>query len=199
MSIRGDRMMAMTAERAAEELPAGMRVEDQMATRPLVEVLGQLAGVVQSVTDEQYSARPVPVIGSSIGGHVRHCLDHVAALLAGLEGGGVNYDVRERGTRVESCRGEALKRIRRVQSELLRRGSIPADLPVILTTVLAVDGPACELETTAGRELSFVLSHTIHHNALVGVIVRWLGGEPPGDFGCAPATLRHRAGQSCAP
>ena len=39
--------------------------------------------------------------GGSIGGHVRHCLDHVAALLDGLDGGVVDYEARERGTAAE--------------------------------------------------------------------------------------------------
>lgn len=190
-------MNAIT-ELPIEALPRGRRVEPQLPVRSLVDVLGQLAAVIERLSDEQYTARPVAVIDSSVGGHVRHCLDHVVALLTSLAGGAVNYDVRERGTRVECCRREALKRIRQLQDDLLRTGPISADQPLVVEALLTADGPAWELESTAGRELSFVLSHTIHHNALVGVIVRALGGEPPEDFGCAPSTLRHRAGQSCA-
>ena len=68
----------------------------------------------------------------------------------------------------------------------------------LVETLLGAAGPAVKLESSAGREFSFVLSHTIHHDALVGVIVRSLGREPPVEFGCAPSTLRYKAGRLCA-
>ena len=39
-----------------------------------------------------------------IGGHVRHCLDHVSALLASTRTGLCAYDRRQRGTDVETWR-----------------------------------------------------------------------------------------------
>jgi hypothetical protein len=42
-----------------------------------------------------------------------------------------------------------------------------------------------------GRELQYLLSHTIHHYAIIGSILRAQGVEPGPDFGVAPSTLRH--------
>jgi hypothetical protein len=39
---------------------------------PLVMLLWQLAGVIERLTDNQYTMKPVGIVESSIGGHVRH-------------------------------------------------------------------------------------------------------------------------------
>jgi len=44
-----------------------------------------------------------------------------------------------------------------------------------------------------GRELAFLLSHTVHHQALIAVICRQLNVPLAAEFGVASATLRHRA------
>ena len=46
-------------------------------TQPLIALLQQLADVVDRLDDGQYVQKPVGVVPSSVGGHVRHCLDHV--------------------------------------------------------------------------------------------------------------------------
>ncbi|MBX9580308.1 MAG: DinB family protein [Gemmataceae bacterium] len=75
--------------------------------RALAAALGQLADLVAALTDDQYTRQPAAA-GSAVGGHVRHNLDHVDALLRGLRTGHLDYDRRERGTAVERDRGEAV-------------------------------------------------------------------------------------------
>jgi uncharacterized damage-inducible protein DinB len=55
-----------------------------------------------------------------------------------------------------------------------------------------------EVETTVGRELAFVLSHTVHHNALIAVMARTLGVPVPDLFGYAPSTIAHLEKAACA-
>ena len=66
---------------------------------------------------------------------------------------------------------------------------------------------SCCAETTPGlatttsvlRELEFLLSHTIHHYALVAVMARIQGCEPGPTFGVAPSTLKYQQAQAvCA-
>ncbi len=59
-------------------------------------------------------------------------------------------------------------------------------------------GVPVQVETTVGRELAFVLSHTIHHNALIGVMAAMLGVPVPDRFGYAPSTLVHLEKRACA-
>jgi hypothetical protein len=45
--------------------------------------------------------------------------------------------------------------------------------------------------STVARELQFLLSHTVHHYALIALILRLQGFEPGEEFGVAPSTLAH--------
>jgi uncharacterized damage-inducible protein DinB len=49
------------------------------------------------------------------------------------------------------------------------------------------------MRTTRRRELAFVISHTVHHQALIAVLVALAGGEIPEAFGLAPTTPRLRS------
>lgn len=168
------------------------------AVLPLIAVLRQLAQVIEAMSDEQYCQKPVGVLTSNIGSHIRHCLDHVASLLAAYDSGRLNYDERQRGTSVETNRVAALDVTLKQEADLL---AIPVgieDEPLSLTMLVSPDLAPVEVETTVGRELAFVLSHTIHHNALIGVMAQTLGVPVPARFGYAPATVRHLGSSPCA-
>jgi hypothetical protein len=101
--------------------------QSRIAVDVLICVQRQLGDFIASITDEQFTRKPVGPMKSSIGGHVRHCLDHVAAVLAAARSGRLNYDVRERGTDVENDRRVALETIDRQESELRAlRTRVPA-------------------------------------------------------------------------
>lgn len=164
---------------------------DPLAVAALAELLRQLRGVVETLTDDQYARAPLGAASGSIGGHVRHNLDHVAALLAGLRSGCVNYDRRERDPATERDRATALARLAACEAELAAFSW--DDRPLTLET----DHPPGRVATSAARELAFVISHAIHHDAIVAILVRTLGGTVPAGFGFAPSTLRHQGRQPC--
>ncbi len=170
----------------------------QIGVQPLVVVLQQLADLLHATTDEQYAMKPVGVVNSSMGGHVRHCLDHVESLLMGLGIAAINYDDRRRGTDVETNRRSALRSIVRLENALAEVNDWSIDEPLRLTTLISADGPPILVETSLGRELAFVLSHTVHHNALIGVIANLLGIAVPERFGYAPSTVAHLEKIRCA-
>jgi uncharacterized damage-inducible protein DinB len=181
----------------ARETEFARRRPEPTAVRPLVGLLHQLFDLVESLTAEQYARKPVGVVASSVGGHVRHNLDHVAALLRGLRCGEVNYDHRDRGTDVERDRLAALGEILRLEAEL---AEVPwGEVPHLLTlaALVAPDLPPARVVTSPERELAFVVSHTVHHNALIGVMVKLLGAEVPAEFGYAPSTLAHQRSRAC--
>jgi uncharacterized damage-inducible protein DinB len=182
--------LAPTARLAEERLPATVTA--------LVAVLRQLAEVVGALTDEQYRQKPVGAVSGSAGGHVRHCLDHVAALLAGAERGAVDYDQRQRGTDVETSRAAALDAIRDLERQLLAFPAYPEGRPLRLAVTVSCALPLVEVGTTLGRELVFVLSHTVHHNALIAVVAKTLGVPVPERFGYAPSTIAHLEKSACA-
>lgn len=164
----------------------------------LAAALQQLADVLDGTSDEQYVQKPVGVIASSLGGHVRHCLDHFAALCQGAETGLIDYDARERGTAVEASRTAAVDAIAGLRDRLTRLDAVMSARTVRVRSVIDADGTAIETTSSLGRELVFVLSHTIHHNALVSAMCRTLGIALPARFGYAPSTVAHLDRAACA-
>ena len=65
-----------------------------------------------------------------------------------------------------------------------------SDVPITLWTMLDRRGTRARVRTSLGRELVFVLQHTIHHEAVVAVLLAGRGRVLPGHFGLAPSTPR---------
>lgn len=152
-------------------------------------LLDQLADVLAVLDTPNYCARPAAAVSGSVGEHVRHLLDHVAALVDVLPGATLSYDHRERGTVVEREPMRAVQEIDRLQRRLgaWRTGDcIPVPLQVV--TRLTTAGDSVAAWSTCGRELAFVINHTIHHQALVAVLLAWQGIAVPPRFGVAPST-----------
>lgn len=168
------------------------------ATRPLVLILRQLGTVIAKLSDPQYTQKPVGVVESSVGGHVRHCLDHVRSLLTAVELGDLTYDHRKRNTPVEVSRCCAQAEIDELVAELRALPADSIDRALSMSVLLSGDGEPIEVSTTIGRELAYALAHTIHHNALVAAMVKTLGGWLPERFGYAPSTVKHLNTQPCA-
>jgi uncharacterized damage-inducible protein DinB len=176
-----------------------MTLAEPVTIDPLIVVLDQLYDVIDRLGDEQYARKPIGVITSSVGAHVRHCLDHVRELLRGAHGRELDYDRRERGTEVETRRAAALELIAYLRRQLSELDA--SDRPIRVSTMLASDQPPVVVQSSVAREVAFVLSHTIHHHALIGVMVKLLGGWLPETFGYAPSTVAHQAnaakGRTC--
>jgi len=164
-----------------------------VAALPLIALLEELTEVIARLPDSQYAQKPVGVVESSVGGHVRHCLDHVKALIDAVVTGELNYDDRRRGTLVESSPRIACETIDMLIRELCAISEDDLDQPITLTALLCPEEPAVRVQSSIGRELVYVIAHTVHHNALIGAMVKTLGGWLPPRFGYAPSTLKHLA------
>jgi uncharacterized damage-inducible protein DinB len=167
-------------------------------TEPLREALRQLACVIEGLEDEPYRRSPAGA-GGGIGAHVRHCLDLVEALLAAAGDGHLDYDRRQRGSAVERERAAALRDIDRLDAALGRLPEAAMASRIVVSSLLSPEGPPARMESTLGRELAYVISHTTHHNALIGWLVRAFGAEVPLRFGYAAATLAWMEETRCAP
>ena len=155
--------------------------------RALSTTLDQLAGAIRLLTTSEYTAREWRSSGS-IGAHVRHCLDHVAALEYGMVTGDVCYDRRQRNTVVELDPRLGHSRLRRASARFAAYSDALLDQPVALIAQIGTDGAAIHVASTIGRELAFVVSHTIHHSALVAVLLEHADCDVPDRLGLAPTT-----------
>ncbi len=153
-----------------------------------LQVLDQSVVLLEELDDELFAA-PVPSLSlRAAGSHLRHCLDFYHSFLSGLPLGRVDYDLRQRDPRIEQDRLYALGKLLFVRDELarVREAPLPADLEVCLEG----NGSAWSLSSVE-RELQFLLSHTIHHYALIAIALRSHGFDPGREFGVAPSTLRY--------
>ncbi|KAL5534565.1 hypothetical protein ACEPAG_1028 [Sanghuangporus baumii] len=178
-------------------------------------VLGQAVDLVnQSLSeDDQLTMESKFIPGSTIGKHLRHATDHFSLLLDSLSSSEsesqsktsvaagqrkpdleLSYDVRARGTPMESSRSAAKavleNCIARLQSAVPH---VERDRGVRLT---AVTPYAQTFKTSFGRELWFAALHAVHHWSMVRVIAGELGIQLEDSFGVAPSTLVYR-GSEC--
>lgn len=157
--------------------------------------LAELARVVLALTAAEFTARTRSTSGS-IGGHVRHTLDHVEALERAISRGVCCYDERVRGTAVEERPAMAVARLEDCRRRLSALDPALLDLPLALSARIGADGVTVHAPTTVAREVAFVISHTVHHAALIAVLLEDIGRVCPSRFGVAPTTPQREA--SCA-
>jgi len=157
-----------------------------------IELLKQGLDLIDSVTDEAYSQGIERISHSGVGGHFRHCLDFYQSFLTGMDAGRIDYDKRVRDESVEKNRAAACARIEKTIKVLqsLSMSCFPARILVNLEGDTESDGNLGWSWSSARRELQSLLSHTIHHYALIAMILRLQGYEISSDFGVAPSTLQ---------
>ena len=160
--------------------------------RANIHYLHQAVALLDRLDDGLYCKPVASFYGSSVGGHLRHCIEHYLSFLSGMESGKVDYDDRKREERLEILTAEAsgvLVEITNAFNSLLE-----GEPPVGVLVKMDCGGDEIEWQpSTTGRELQFLVSHTVHHFAMIGGICRALEVEMGENFGVAPSTLRHRA------
>jgi len=173
-----------------------------------------------TVATKQFT-KVCPYVNASIGQHYRHSLDHIelAALIAqqhslAIDSDNSNdivpelhYDLRVRGGTLESDLQLCRERIVNIVNvfESLQQQPTSNDNNNFDTTQItnqpikayfnlsSTSNNEIPLPTTIGRELGFVIHHSIHHMAMCKVIalhtLKLDGSELPVGFGRAPSTL----------
>ena len=160
--------------------------------RAAIHMLKYGAEVLAGLDDGLYRSTPA-ISSASVGQHVRHILDHFDSLL-GVAGDKIDYDTRRRDPRLEESRALALEKIKTTLDALEKISARPDCLDRAVLVKSDSGGPAPSwTRSSFGRECQYVFSHTIHHFALVALLLRAQGFEPPSNFGVAPATMRHWA------
>jgi uncharacterized damage-inducible protein DinB len=152
------------------------------------------------LSPDVFTARSSATLGASIGGHLRHNLDHYACFLRGVGQGRIDYDERERAPDIETEPTAAMAALRRAARGLQ---AVPATQLEAAVEVRMDTGESEErpwTRSTVRRELQFLLSHTVHHYALIAMICHRHDVPVHEDFGVAPSTIKHRrrAAAACA-
>ena len=158
---------------------------------PNLRLLRQALGLIRQLDDTIF--RTEQSGNSSVGAHLRHVIDCYRCFLRGLDGGKIDYDGRQRDPRLEHERSVAETALDQLVAGF---ETLPRDLdrPLEVKVDSAAWGPGALhwQASTLGRELQFLVSHTVHHFALIALLLRQQGHEPGAGFGVAPSTLEHR-------
>lgn len=183
------------------------------------------AAVVRGLDAERYTRVSRRIAGSTIGQHVRHSIDHFAAIATALGAGAdraagvgvgvgvgagvgvIDYDHRDRQTPIEKRPGSAIEALERLEARLAALAEAELAAGVRVRVMTGASGEEAELESTLARELAFAAHHATHHFAMIASIVgeqnegasgasgRAFEELPPG-FGRAPSTLNYERSEA---
>ncbi|MFK7885330.1 MAG: hypothetical protein AB8G16_00565 [Gammaproteobacteria bacterium] len=170
--------------------------QKQITTHPCandcIAYLQQGLDAICELDDAQYITTLPPVFISGVGAHVRHILDHFHCFLTGLKDNRIDYDLRQRDPHIERERLVAIDAMKSTMSSLLEIEASVHERPLLIKMDSGCAGEQWA-ESSLTRELQFLVSHTIHHYALMAAILAHAGFEVTRGFGISPSTLRHQA------
>ena len=157
--------------------------------------LRQGAALIRRLDDDLFTRAPDKRFRGGVGGQFRHCIDFYECLLQGLaQGDLVDYAARTREHALETDRDYAAQCLDRLADRLAALDADILDRPLNVRSEPRVPGVPEWCGSTLHRELQFLVSHTVHHYALIVALLGRLGHELEpryADFGVAPSTLAH--------
>ena len=131
---------------------------------------------------------------SSIGAQYRHILEHYGCLLAGADAGRVDYDTPPREKVLEEDLGAAAQRTRELTARLTAVDPTSLHRPLLARHAATADQTDLSgFQSSLGRELLFLLSHTVHHFAVIRLLLQRQGTDGDPRLGVAPSTEAHKA------
>ena len=155
--------------------------------------LEQGIDLLERLSPEVYRT-PIRPGWAAVGSQFRHVLDHYRAFLLGHAAGRIDYDARERERLVETDPREAVAQAREFMALLEQIHVEDANRPVAVQMDSGGGDRVPDWRpSTIGRELQFLVSHTVHHYALVKLLLEDAGVDAGAEFGVAPSSLAYQA------
>ncbi len=126
---------------------------------------------------------------SSIGAHMRHIVDRCQCFLNGLDGGCIDYDDRRRGTGVETDARVAAAALAKTRGRFENLDPDACGGGISVRELVHYHGEPAVAASTLDRELMGLITHSIHHLAIIAMIARAGGFPVPANLGKAPSTV----------
>jgi len=171
-------------------------MQDKTAVvRSNIYFLRQGISILNSISDSNYSKNNGLHFKSGIGRHFRHIIEHYTSFIQGYKSR-INYDDRERNLMLETSRECAISKIDSVIKEIeffqLNTNHLESEIHV-LSNQSSDHQNSDWSKSSVRRELQFLISHTVHHYALIAFILKTMGLDVPDNFGVAPSTLNYES------
>ena len=161
-------------------------------------LLEEAVVLLERIPDPVFQNGREPSAGG-VGNQLRHCLDCFACLAKGLDSGRIDYDRRDRDTRVEEERRFAVRQLRATARGLRDEVARAQERDLVVRMDEPGRGPAEGWHRSSlARELRFLATHTIHHFALIALLLERRGIEVDPAFGLAPATAHFQQRREAA-
>lgn len=154
----------------------------------------QAISLLQNLTDAEYSEPSLLLNSGGIGPHIRHCVEHYQSFLDGISTSQIDYDARKRDRKMETDVRYAISCFSIIYETLERTEITENDVvQVKMETHSNENEPAVWMQSSFGREMMSSISHTVHHFAIIALLLHSSGKSVPFGFGVAPSTLKFQA------
>jgi len=154
-------------------------------------ILAEGCELAESLSSDFFRRTHPDCFDASIGTHLRHCAEHFDCFRRGIESGVIDYDRRRRGTIEESDPRAASRLLEDLATWFRERAAVGIEASAVRVRVDSGHG-ANEAISSVERELQFLVSHTVHHFAIIAIMCRKMGVGLSPEFGVAPSTLRYQ-------
>lgn len=146
----------------------------------------QIIELLNQLNDEEYIFCHPELSNATIGEHTRHIIEMYQSLLKSYAIGIVNYDKRERNTKIQTSKKVAINTMNIILENL--------DLENIeMTLEQGIETISFQVKTNYFRELLYNLEHSIHHQALIKVaVLKNRNIQLCSEFGVAKSTIEYR-------
>src|SRR5882724_5417942 len=122
-----------------------------------IAALHQAIGLLPLLDEAKYRQKLPACFNASVGGHIRHNVDHYLSFLVGFAKAQIDYETRERDARLENERDYAIAVLEQITAKLrlLATDDKPVQVRMENTAETSADAWG---SSTARRELQFLLS-----------------------------------------
>lgn len=156
--------------------------------------LQQIVSVIEIVLSLNPIKKDYLYIECNLGKHIRHICDHFLALKHGIITQLVDYNRRNRGTKIEHDSDVALIQLMEIIDWLdsYETNTNVIDLNQEIQVFSEIDCLQTQnmtFKSNIAREFLYLINHTIHHAAHITIIANQQGVEIPQNTGMAPCTM----------